>query len=152
MNHRFIADVHLGKLARLLRMLGFDVVYDNAFTNAELISIAIEQNRILLSRNEAFGKDNSFQSFLIIDEEPDLQLTQVIKHFELKKDLAPFTRCIVCNGLLQSISKEEIKDKLLANAFQYFNEFCQCSNCGRIYWKGSHYERMKKLVEKFLSE
>ena len=145
---KFIADVHLGKLAKLLRMLGFDTLYDNSFTNSELISIALQQNRILLSRNAVINNHKTeLQSFFISYQNPELQLQQVLQNFNIKKQIHPFTRCIVCNGTLQAVSKDDILLQLPQNTNQYFNEFWQCNNCNRIYWKGSHYERMSRLIE-----
>jgi len=145
---KFIADVHLGKLAKLLRMLGFDTLYNNSLTNSELISIALQQNRILLSRNAAINNHKAqLKSFYISSENPELQLQQVLQNFNLKDHIHPFTRCIACNGSLQPVAKDGILLQLPPNTNQYFNEFWQCDNCNRIYWKGSHYERMNSLIE-----
>jgi len=143
----FIADVHLGKLAKRMRMLGFDVLYDNSFTNKQLAQIAKSENRILLSRNSAFENNKALQSFIVHSEDPATQLREVLMHFSLKEQIHPFTKCIVCNGKLNIVTKDVIVDQLQPNTRQYFNEFWQCSNCNRIYWKGSHYERMKKMIE-----
>ena len=146
---KFIADVHLGKLAKLLRMLGFDTLYDNSFTNSELISIALQQNRILLSRNAAINNHKTqLQSLYISFENPQLQLLQVLQHFDLKEQIYLFTKCIVCNGTLQPVSKEKILNKLRQKTALYFSEFWQCNNCNRIYWKGSHYEHMNNIIER----
>ena len=145
MGHRFIADVHLGKLAKLLRMLGFDTLYSNVYTSDALITLALEQERILLTKNQALHHNDGVQVFLITHETPEIQLQQVLQHFNLK-EFHPFSRCIVCNGLLQPVVKEKILSRLQQNTAKYFDEFWQCDNCGRIYWKGSHYERMQRLV------
>jgi uncharacterized protein with PIN domain len=149
---KFIADVHLGKLAKLLRMLGFDTLYDNSVSNKDLISIAVEENRILLSRNNSLKNISELRSFIIADEHSEAQLKQVLQHFNLKDQLHPFTRCIICNSMLQSVSKNDIISQLPQNTALYYNEFWQCNNCKRIYWKGSHYERMKKLIEEIENE
>jgi uncharacterized protein with PIN domain len=150
---KFIADVHLGKLAKLLRMLGFDTLYNNSLTNSELKSVALEQGRMLLSRNASINNyKTQLQSFYISYEHPELQLQQVMQHFNLTKQIHPFTRCIICNGILQPIAKEDILLQLPQNTIQYFNEFWQCNNCKRIYWKGSHYEHMSQLIEKIMRQ
>ncbi|HTM91403.1 MAG TPA: Mut7-C RNAse domain-containing protein [Flavisolibacter sp.] len=151
MEVKFIADVHLGKLARLLRMLGFDTVYKNDFTLNELVKISDEENRILLSRNASLLKIHADKCFIVSDEDPPVQLKQVIQHFGLKDQSQPFSRCIVCNGILESVSKESIAYLLQKNTASYFNEFWQCKDCGRIYWKGSHYERMLKTIRSVIS-
>ena len=148
MEEKFIVDVHLGKLARWLRLLGFDTVYQNFFTNIELVRIAKEERRVLLSRNLAFKKLDNVLPFIIESEDPRQQLKQVTTHFQLKNKLRPFSRCIICNGNLEIVSKEQIKDQLEENTAAFFNEFWQCENCKRIYWKGSHYDRMVSLLER----
>lgn len=145
-SERFVADVHLGKLAKGLRMAGFDVAYRNDYTNAEVKAIAIEQDRILLSRNTAFAKEKAFKTFVLESEDWLVQLQRVSKQFELSKAFKPFTRCLVCNSLLLPVQKEKIEAQLKENTRKYFNEFWQCETCGRIYWKGSHYERMEKII------
>lgn len=147
MEERFICDVHLGKLAKWLRMLGFDTAYENYFINSELVNIALAEHRFLFSRNKAFEKSNSIQFFHINNENPEEQLFKIISHFQLKDKFHPFTRCIVCNGLLKPSAKSEVEKYLQRNTAEHFNEFWQCTNCNRIYWKGSHYERMEKLIE-----
>ena len=145
----FIADVHLGKLARMLRMLGFDTVYSNAFSNAELISIAQEQQRVLLSRNGAIGRKHpALNSFFISHDEPEAQLAHVLQHFHLLACIQPFSRCMVCNGILEPVSKEAVLTKLPEKTAIYYHEFWQCANCKRIYWKGPHYNRMMRFIQK----
>src|SRR3954463_4658107 len=111
----FIADVHLGKLARRMRMLGFDVLYDNHFTNKQLAQIAKSENRILLSRNSAFENNKALQSFIIHSEDAATQLQQVLMHFGLKEQIHPFTKCIICNGKLNSVANDVIADQLQPN-------------------------------------
>jgi len=145
----FIADVHLGKLARMLRMLGFDTVYSNAFSNAQLVSIALEQDRVLLSRNAAIGKKHpALTTFLISHDDPETQLENVLQYFHLLPHIQPFSRCMVCNGLLEPVSKEAVLLQLPEKTAIYYHEFWQCTNCNRIYWKGSHYNRMMRLIQK----
>ena len=147
MADKFIADVHCGKLAKLLRILGFDTTYNNSHTNKELLSIAAEESRILLSRNITFNKSDRVQFFFIQHEEPTEQLKQVLNHFNLKDKIHPFTRCTLCNGILEDVSKENILQQLQENTLLYYHEFWKCSTCGNIYWKGSHFNRMKKMIE-----
>ena len=146
MAEKFIADVHLGKLARLLRLLGFDTFYENNVTINDLLRLSADQDRIILSRNKLFSKKSN-KSFLVIDENPSIQLKQLYDHFHLKDQIHPFSRCIVCNGTLEAVSKEDISVLLEKNTSQYFNEFWQCKHCKRIYWKGTHYENMLKKIQ-----
>jgi len=151
MEMKFIADVHLGKLARLLRMLGFDTIYRNDFTTTELTKISKEQGRMLLSRNASLSKNKLINCLVVTNEDAFIQLQQVILHFDLKDQVRPFSRCIVCNGTLEPVSKERIVHLLKRNTAEYFNEFWQCTDCRRIYWKGSHFERMLKTIQTITS-
>ena len=147
MRTTFIADVHLGKLARLLRLLGFDTLYRNDFTKQELVSTSNGEERILLSRDGSFVKRGSARYFIVASEDPMVQLKEVATQFGFKEQLLPFTRCMACNGLLESVPKESVAPLLEPNTLGYYTEFWRCTNCGRVYWKGSHYEKMLKTVE-----
>jgi uncharacterized protein with PIN domain len=145
---QFIADVHLGKLARLLRLLGFDTVYSNAFTNNELVTIAQEQHRMLLSRNAAIGRHHpALHTFTVIHDAPAEQLEHVLQHFNLLQHIQPFSRCMVCNGILEPVAKETVTDKLPEKTATYYHEFWECTNCKRVYWKGPHYNRMMRFIQ-----
>jgi uncharacterized protein len=144
--YTFIADVHLGKLAKLLRMLGFDTAYNNTYNSAQLVLIAAEQNRILLSRNKDIATMVGARTLVISSEKPIEQLKQVIESFHLHSLAIPFTRCLVCNGIVKRVRKEAIQDRLEQNTNAFYNEFWQCTSCRRIYWRGSHYERMKNWL------
>jgi uncharacterized protein len=145
---RFVADVHLGKLARLLRMLGFDVLYSNEASPAQLATTTMAEGRILLSKSVAFAQQASLPLLVIDSSNPVQQLQQVIAHFQLQNALRPFTRCLLCNGQLLPVPKAAIEQALQPGTRAAFNQFWQCTNCRRIYWEGSHYERMQnRLVE-----
>jgi uncharacterized protein with PIN domain len=153
MEYKFLADANVGKLARLLRMLGFDTAYDNTFSIPQLTEIAVRENRILLTRNPAAGKlFRGIQSFIVTDERPYIQLKQVIQQFNLKEWVRPFTRCITCNGILLTVPKENIINRLQQNTTLYFDDFWQCQGCNRVFWKGSHYERMLQMVKHISGE
>lgn len=149
----FIADVHLGKLARRLRMLGFDTAYSNAFSNEVLVQMALEQQRIVVSRNAAIGRRAPLlQTFLIVDDDPAVQLQKVLQHFHLLQHIHPFSRCMVCNGLLEPVLKENIINELPEKTAIYYTEFWQCTHCKRIYWKGPHYNRMMRFIQQIAGE
>jgi uncharacterized protein len=151
-NEKFVADVHLGKLARYLRLVGFDTIYNNSYTNKDLERIAIVENRILLSRNIAFAKNLRVKSFITKSENAFTQLKQAAEHFNLKNRVHPFSRCLLCNGRLEEVSKEKILDRLEQNTINYYEEFWRCQDCDHIYWKGSHYNRMFNLIEELISK
>jgi uncharacterized protein len=147
MEYRFIADVHLGRLARYLRLLGFDTVYRNDYKIEELTRIADVEQRILLSRTAALAKHGTQHYLLVTSEGPKQQLKQVVQSFTLKDHFLPFSRCIACNGLLEAVPKESILSLLEKNTSDYYHEFWQCNTCKRIYCKGSHYVRMLNTIQ-----
>lgn len=144
---KFIADVHLGKVARYLRLLGFDTVYKNSYTKYELRSIARSENRTLLTKNLLFLKDTNLHCCIITTDDSLLQLRQVVNEYQLKESFQPFSRCRVCNDILETVAKETIENKIEENTSRYYHEFWQCAGCKRVYWKGAHYKRMMRLIE-----
>jgi uncharacterized protein len=148
----FVLDVHLGKLARLLRMLGIDAFYQNHLTDKEIIGIATAQNRAVLTRDTGLLKHKILQyGYWLRSQQPEEQLLETIQWFSLCQAIQPFSRCIACNGLLQPVEKNKITGSLPLHTKEYFNEFYQCAACSRVYWKGSHYENMQPLVERVRS-
>jgi uncharacterized protein with PIN domain len=143
---RFCADVHLGKLSRLLIMLGFDTVYENDFSKEDLYEIALKDQRVLLSKSDYFSRLPGIDFYRINSADPFEQLKDLIQHFNLRHLFQPFSRCLYCNEILQKTKKEEVENQLLPNTKKDFSEFWKCPSCQRIYWKGSHYERMMKTV------
>ena len=148
----FVLDVHLGKLARLLRMLGIDVFYQNYLSDKEIVAFAAEQNRSVLTRDVGLLKHRLLRhGYWLRSQQPAEQLLETIRWFSLCPVIEPFRRCITCNGLLKLVEKNTITDKLLPQTRTYFEEFYQCATCRKIYWKGSHYENMQQMVEKIRS-
>lgn len=149
---KFVADVHLGKLARSLRLCGFDVSYSTDMKDAEIIEISLAEKRIILTRDRGLLK-NKVVSYgcYIRSTIPDEQLREVITRFHLKKRMNLFTRCMECNSVLAGATKEEVSERLLPKTRLYYSEFKRCPVCGRIYWNGSHYENMKKHIDSIAS-
>ncbi|OLY93427.1 Uncharacterized conserved protein, contains PIN domain [Cnuella takakiae] len=147
---QFVADVHLGRLAKWLRMLGFDTQYANDIQLPQLLRTAHTQQRVLLTRNSRLEHNPFIQKLVLSSENPEAQLQEVFGHFQLQKFQEPFSRCLACNGILESIAKAEIMHLLQPQTAAAFTEFWQCSNCGKLYWKGSHYERMTRLIQNTL--
>lgn len=146
-NPRFVADTHLGRLAADLRMLGFDTVYRTDSADEELASISANEKRILLTRDRGLLKRNTvIRGHFVRTTNPREQLAEVFERFDLAGSTAPFSRCVRCNELLQPARKELIVDRLQPDTKRYFDEFWICPGCQRIYWKGSHYKRMQRLV------
>jgi uncharacterized protein with PIN domain len=148
----FVLDVHLGKLARLLRMLGIDAFYQNTLSDQEIAALAAEQKRTVLTRDIGLLKQKVLQyGYWLRSQQPEEQLLETMQWFSLCSLSRPFSRCMACNGLLQPVAKDRIEDHLPPQTKEYFNEFYQCTGCGHVYWKGSHYENMQRLVERVRS-
>jgi uncharacterized protein with PIN domain len=146
LDFRFVADTHLGRLAAYLRMLGFDTLYRNDYGDDELAQLASE-NRILLTRDLGLLMRTVVTSgYFVRAIEPRVQLAEVVERFGLIRAIVPFCRCVHCNALLRPVQKELVSHRLLPETRQYYQEFYICSLCERIYWKGSHYRRMQKLI------
>lgn len=145
---KFIADVHLGKLARYLRMLGFDTIYKNDFLKREIIKISKLEKRIILSRSRELLKIKDItHGYCIASTDTEKQLKLILSRFDLTKNIKPFSRCMICNTKLISIPKEKIIDKIPPKVKELHSDFAQCPNCKKIYWKGTHYIRMKKFID-----
>lgn len=148
-NTRFILDVHLGKLARYLRMLGFDAAYDRDCDNAMLIDLSLRQKRIILTRSLEILKQNRVtHGYWLRHHAPRQQLREVLRALDLFSQVQPFTRCMDCNGRIQRANRAAISGRVNPNVFQRFCEFTQCGDCGKTYWHGSHHERMFQLISK----
>jgi uncharacterized protein with PIN domain len=146
---RFVLDVHLGKLASYLRMAGFDSLYSNSASDAELADRSACERRILLTFDrELLKRKNVIYGYSVRSRDPEEQLSEVLNHFELLNILRPFSRCMKCNGVLEVVTKAEVYPLLPVKVREYPDEFTRCQGCGRIYWKGTHYERMNELIKK----
>ena len=146
---QFVIDSHLGKLAMDLRVLGFDSLYEKNYTQEKIAHIAQHENRVVLTRNIGLLKNNRIRKgYWIRSQEPKIQVQEVINYFNLKDKILPFSRCRICNGLIKQVSKERVEDQLPKMTKAHFHEFYQCAECHKVYWKGSHYEKMVKFVEK----
>ena len=150
---RFVLDTHLGKLAVYLRMLGFDTLYRNDYQDETLARISSTQRRILLTRDrELLKRSMVTHGYCLRATDPRQQLVEVLRRFDLFSSAAPFRRCLRCNALLQPVPKEMVTDRLQPNTRRYYDQFSTCETCNRIYWKGSHYQRMRQFVERLLQQ
>ena len=145
---RFVADTHLGRLAAYLRMLGFDTLYRNDYADEDLAKLSADEDRILLTRDRGLlMRAVVTRGCYLRATEPARQLVELLHRFDLAHAMTPFRRCMHCNAVLCPIPKETISDRLLPHTRQHFNEFYNCPQCGRIYWKGSHYRRMRRFID-----
>ena len=145
---RFIVDVNLGKLARLLRMLGFDAVYMNDYTDHEVAGLAGKESRIVLSRDRRLLRFKTIvHGYWLRSDDPRIQIGEVLRRFGLYTLIKPFNRCLECNGVIVPVEKDKILERIEPKTILYFNDFFICSDCGKIYWKGSHYDHMNETLE-----
>ncbi|MCU0457916.1 MAG: Mut7-C RNAse domain-containing protein [Bacteroidales bacterium] len=148
---RFILDVHLGRLAKYLRLCGFDTLFSTFFEDREIIVTARLENRIILTRDRLLLKAaGDAEGYLVKSQYHNEQLREVFERYRLKNHVDLFSRCISCNSILEEVKKEEIAERLLADTRRYFSSFKRCPQCDRIYWEGSHYDNMKKSLAPLL--
>ena len=145
---RFVLDVHLGKLARYLRLLGFDTRYRNDYDAAAIIGLARAESRIILTRDRGLLKHGAVtHGYWVRASAPRQQLAEIVRVFDLGGSARPFTRCIRCNGELQRVPGSTVAERLPPRVRAHFEEFAQCRECAAVYWPGSHYDRLRKLVD-----
>ncbi|HXG39883.1 MAG TPA: Mut7-C RNAse domain-containing protein [Candidatus Limnocylindrales bacterium] len=145
---RFALDGHLGRLARYLRALGIDATYDRDADDERLAESAATEGRILLTRDVGLLKRSRVvRGYWLRADDPEAQLADVVRRFRLLAVARPFGRCLRCNTELEDVARAEVLDRLPPRTRVEFDEFRRCRVCGRIYWKGSHYDRMRQLLE-----
>lgn len=145
---RFVLDNHLGRLAAYLRMLGFDGIYHNDFADEALAEISAAEDRILLTRDRHLLMRKVVRyGYCLRSLDPRRQTEEVMRRYNLFDAITPFQRCLRCNTPLIRVSKEAVFDRLEPLTQKYYGEFHICPACGQIYWKGSHYQRMREMIE-----
>jgi len=150
---RFVVDCNLGRLARYLRLLGFDCLYDNGFTDEAIAAISQEQQRIVLTRDRRLLHRKAISHGLFVRaEQPRDQVREVLRRLDLYALSRPFSRCARCNGLLAPVEKDAIAGRLQPKTRRYYDDFLQCRDCGQLYWQGSHHERSRRLIDGFLEK
>ena len=144
----FIADGHLGRLTRNLRLLGFDIAYDQHADDRHLLSVMNRQNRALLTRDRRLLMHAMVKTgYYPRSQNADEQTIEVIRRFDLLESIAPFTRCLRCNESMREIPKADVIEKLEPLTKVYYEEFQRCTGCGQIYWAGSHFKKLQKRIE-----
>ena len=148
---RFIADVMVGRLARWLRMLGFDVLYSNRFEDDEIVRRAAAESRTLLTRDRGIRSRVPPESLIFIeDNDLDSQIRQVLQEFR-PTQLHPFTRCPECNDLLVAVDKEEVFERIPPYVYFTQSQFAECRSCRRVYWRGTHADKINTRLLKWTS-
>jgi uncharacterized protein with PIN domain len=150
---KFIVDSNVGKLARWLRMLGYDAVFFEGDDDAYMIDRALKENRVILTRDTQIMKrgvvtSGRLKAILIDSDSPEPQIKQVIESLHLDCQSRPFTICLECNNPLEERSKEEIKDRVPPYVFKTQQQYMECPVCHRIYWRGTHWQAMLSKLER----
>jgi len=151
----FIVDKNVGKLAKLLRTMGYDTVFFGGSDDSNMVSIALADGRVILTRDTQIMKrrvvtSERLKAILIDSDEPEQQIRQVISTLNLDCQFKPFTICLECNQSLLERSKEQVKDLVPPYVFQTQNQFMECPACHRIYWRGTHWQAMTRRLEKLV--
>ena len=145
---KFVLDVHLGRLAGYLRMLGFDSLYRNDASDPELVRTSCDEERVLLTRNRGLLMHSAItRGYWLRATDSRRQAAEVVRRFDLGGAFRPFTRCMACNTLLEPANKREIAHRLPSRIAELHEEYLQCPGCRRVYWKGSHYARMQTWIQ-----
>lgn len=150
-NPRFVADAHLGGLAHLLRMLGFDTLYDNHFEDDAIVAIAARDGRIVLTRDRELLKRRAVTHGCYVHAlKSEQQLREVVERLDLARSARPFTLCLHCNAPLHPVDKDGVIDRLPPKVQVYYERFSTCDVCGRVYWEGSHWRNMRRVLNELV--
>ncbi|MCS7205627.1 MAG: Mut7-C ubiquitin/RNAse domain-containing protein [Leptospiraceae bacterium] len=147
---KFIADVHLGKLTRYLRLLGIDVLFNPKWNDFELIQISNQEKRVLLTQDKGILKQKRLEyGYYLISRTPSEQLQEILSHFHLK--IKPFQRCSICNSILKYVDSSEILElqPIPVWLMETYEGFYVCEKCKKVYWEGSHYKKMVEFFYKY---
>jgi hypothetical protein len=149
---RFVADAHLGGLAHMLRMLGFDTLYDNHYHDDEIVTTAEQEGRIVLTRDRELLKRRAVTHGCYVHAmKSEQQLREIVARLDLVRSARPFTLCLHCNAPLRPVDKASVLDRLPPGVQAHYERFSTCDRCGRVYWEGSHWRNMRTLLDGLLS-
>lgn len=144
----FILDVHLGKLARTLRLFGIDASLDTSWEDADIIRLSNQQRRMILTRDLGLLKTGAAQfGYWVRSKDPDQQIEEIFKRFNIRDHISPFSRCMKCNGPKKQIPLSKVEDRIPPKVKQWHSQYWECATCHQVYWKGSHFKNLKKKVE-----
>ena len=150
---KFLVDIHLNKLARYLRLLGLDAICEKNLTTDMLIEKALDENRILVTRSRNLLRTKEITHGVLIKEDiPEKQLEEIFHRYDFSPYCKPFTRCMECSTILQPVEKEKIIDRLPPKVKVAYNSFTICTNCDKIYWQGTHIEKLNELIGKIIKK
>lgn len=146
---RFVLDVHLGKLALILRLLGFDALFPGDVPDSELARISAEDERILLTRDTMLLKRSVVTHGCYVHrQDPEEQAVEILERLDLRDSVRPFSRCPSCGARLADVEKMAVLDRLEPLTKKYYDDFRECTECGKVFWKGSHYQALLELLQR----
>jgi len=149
---RFVADAHLGGLAHMLRMLGFDTLYDNHFDDDAIVDICEHDGRIVLTRDRELLKRRAVTHGCYVHAlKSEAQLREIVERLDLARSAKPFTLCLHCNAPLRPVDKASVLDRLPPKVREHYAHFSTCDACGRVYWEGSHWRNMRRMLDGLLN-
>lgn len=149
---KFVLDVHLGVLAKYMRMLGFDVRYQNDYSDAQIIDISLKERRAILTRDLGILKHTRVtRGYWVRNTNPVKQIEEIVERFDLKNNIKEFSRCIRCNLLLKPVEKKKVLNRIPPKVKAAKQEFYYCRKCDKVYWKGTHYDKMNELIKSWKS-
>jgi uncharacterized protein len=144
---RFVLDTHLGKLARHLRLAGFDSLWENDYRDEEIVALSVVQKRAILTRDKGILMRRAVERGHFVHEtESEKQFCEVVRAFQLERTFAPFSRCRACNAALRGATKESVRGRVPEAVWTRLDAFTECPQCGRIFWRGTHYERLRRVL------
>ena len=154
--YRFVVDVNVGRLAKWLRVLGYDTVFPRHADDKELVRIALREGRLLVTSDAGFSlrravRQGQMRVVQILDQDLNGQLRQLVRELGLEIKNG-FSRCLVCNEPLHSVAKEKVADRLPPYVYQNHSEFVECPQCCRLYWRGTHWSAMCSQIEQVYRE
>ena len=156
MEPKFITDVNVGKLGKWLRLMGYDTLFFDEHDDGLMVKAAIAQGRIVLTKDSEFMKRRSIttgkvKAILISSDSPEQQLSDIINTLKLTGEYRPFTRCLECNAELVNRDRNEVKGSVPERVYEKHEQYMQCPSCGRIYWKGTHWQAMSGKLSRLAS-
>jgi len=150
---KFLVDIHLAKLARYLRLLGLDAICERNLTPENLVEKALDENRIIVTRSRTLLRTKEITYGILIKEDnPEKQLEEIFNRFDFSTYCEPFKRCMECNSILQPIEKEKIIDRLLPKVKEAYDSFTICTHCDKIFWEGTHFDKLSELIKKIIKK
>jgi uncharacterized protein with PIN domain len=146
---RFVLDVHLGSLARALRLLGFDCAYRNDYSDPQIVDIADTEGRAVLTRDIGLLKHKRIRyGYWLRSQNTEEQAREVLQRYKLQQEIRPFLRCLLCNAFILPVAEAVVREKVPPRVLGFRQEYFQCSGCGKVYWKGTHYDRMLAFIDR----